>query len=189
MFVHKINADIYLKSIQLADAERVFSLTEESRAYLREWLPWLDTMTEVEHTRKFITHCLQMDANKRSLHTVVSFKGEIVGVASFNEIDWSNRVAYIGYWLGEAYQGHGIITQVVNGLIDLAFNELKLNRVDIRAAAGNQKSRAIPESLGFVNEGRIRKAEWLYDHYVDHVIYGMLAEEWRQLTPKLCTNK
>lgn len=58
------------------------------------------------------------------------------------------------------------------------FNELKLNRVDIRAAEENIKSRAIPERLGFVCEGQIRQAEWLYDHYVNHIVYGMMAAEW-----------
>lgn len=102
------------------------------------------------------------------------------GVAGFNSINWSNNTAYIGYWLGEGYQGNGIMTRVAKALTDYAFTELKLNKVEIRAAVGNKKSRSIPERLGFVNEGCIRKAEWLYDYYVDHVIYGILADEWNK---------
>ena len=45
---------------------------------------------------------------------------------------------------------------------------------------GQRKSLAIPERLGFTKEGTIRAAEWLYDHYVDHVAYGMLASEWKE---------
>lgn len=56
--------------------------------------------------------------------------------------------------------------------------ELKLNRVEIRAGVHNLKSRAIPERLGFINEGTIRQAEWLYDCYIDHVIYGILESDW-----------
>jgi ribosomal-protein-serine acetyltransferase len=63
--------------------------------------------------------------------------------------------------------------------INYAFNELKLNRVEIRCAVENSKSRAIPEGLGFKNEGTIREAEWLYDHFVDHIVYGMLARDWK----------
>lgn len=70
------------------------------------------------------------------------------------------------------------MTKAAKALTDYAFQELKLNRVDIRAAEGNSKSRAIPERLGFVCEGRIRQAEWLYDRYADHIVYGMLADEW-----------
>ena len=40
MFIHKINNDLSLKLIELRDGARVFELTNNSRAYLREWLPW-----------------------------------------------------------------------------------------------------------------------------------------------------
>ncbi|CAM4060852.1 GNAT family N-acetyltransferase [Lederbergia lenta] len=185
MFVHKIDKDLNLKLIQLEDCDRVFELTNQSREYLREWLPWLDTTTKVEDTKKFIQFCMNSYAENKSMNTVILLKGDIVGVAGFNEIDWSNRIAYIGYWLGKEYQGNGIMTRVAKGLTDFAFNELKLNRVDIRAAVENRKSRSIPERLGFVNEGCIREAEWLYDHHVNHIVYGMLAEEWKRTNEDL----
>ncbi|MBD1382661.1 GNAT family N-acetyltransferase [Bacillus sp. IB182487] len=72
------------------------------------------------------------------------------------------------------------LSRVAKALTDYAFNELHINKVEIRAAVENKNSRGIPERLGFVNEGCIRQAEWLYDHYVDHVVYGMLAEEWNE---------
>ncbi|MDQ0243174.1 ribosomal-protein-serine acetyltransferase [Bacillus fengqiuensis] len=178
MFVYTIDEEVSLKLVELKDAERVFELTDHSREYLREWLPWLDMTTSVEDTKSFIESCLKNYAENKSMTTFILYKGVIVGTASYNQIDWSNKVAYIGYWLGKGHQGFGIMTKVAKALTDYAFNELKLNRVDIRAAKGNTKSRAIPERLGFVCEGQMRQAEWLYDHYVDHIVYGMLATEW-----------
>ncbi|QYY44767.1 GNAT family N-acetyltransferase (plasmid) [Aneurinibacillus thermoaerophilus] len=180
MFVHKIDEEVSLKLIELKDAERIFELTNNSREYLREWLPWLDTVTKIEDTKDYIKLSLKGFAENKSLNTVILFNGEIVGVADYHTINWSHKFAYIGYWLGEKYQGKGIMTKVAKALTDYAFNELKLNRVEIRVAVENKKSRAIPERLGFVNEGRIRQAEWLYDHYVDHIVYGMLAEDWNK---------
>lgn len=178
MFIHKIDDDLSLKIIELRDAARVFELTDNSREYLKEWLPWLDLTTTVEDTKAFIKSGLKNFPENKSLNTVILFKGDIVGVAGFNEINWSNKTAYIGYWLGEEYQGNGIMTRVAKALTNYALTELKLNKVEITAAVKNKKSRSIPERLGFVEEGQIRQAEWLYDHYVDHVVYGMLAEEW-----------
>lgn len=178
MFVHKINENLSLKLIELIDGKRLFELTNHSRDYLREWLPWLDNTTELEDTNEFIKICLKGFAENRSLNTVILFKGTIVGVAGFNNINWSNKTAQIGYWLGEEFQGNGIMTKVAKTLTEYAFSELKLNKVEIRVAFENKKSRSIPERLDFVNEGSIRQAEWLYDHYVDHVVYGILVEEW-----------
>jgi ribosomal-protein-serine acetyltransferase len=72
------------------------------------------------------------------------------------------------------------MTKGCQALISYAFNDLELNRIEIRCATGNRKSCAIPERLGFVKEGVVRQAEWLYDHFVDHIIYGMLASEWKK---------
>lgn len=180
MFVHRIDDDIAIRISNLNDAEELFTLTNQSRAYLRNWLPWLDQTTNVEDTKAFLQLCLNNFAKNKGLHTVILYKGKIVGVAGFNEIDWPNKIAYIGYWLSQDYQGHGIMTKVALALTNYAFNELSLNRVEIRVAEENNKSRAIPERLNFQNEGRIRHAEWLYDHYVDHIVYGMLKEEWRE---------
>ncbi|MFJ5717356.1 GNAT family N-acetyltransferase [Neobacillus sp. NPDC093127] len=178
MFSHKIDEEVSLKLIELKDAERIFELTNQNREHLREWLPWLDMTTKIEDTKGFIQMCLKGYAENKSLNAVILFKGEIVGAASFNTIDWSNKNAHIGYWLAAEYQGNGIMTKTARALTDYAISELKLNRVEIRAAVENKKSRSIPERLGFVNEGCIRQAEWLYDHYVDHMVYGMLAEDW-----------
>lgn len=88
-----------------------------------------------------------------------------------------NRKTSIGYWLAEGFQGHGIMTQA---LVEMAFTEYKLNRVEISAAVENQKSRAIPERLGFEEEGCLHQNEWLYDHFVDHILYAVLESKWKR---------
>lgn len=179
MFTYKVDEEVSLKLVTMQDAPRIFELTDGSRAYLKQWLPWLDTTTTVKDTEGYLQFSLQNFAANKGLNTVILYKGEFVGVAGFNEINWSKRTAHIGYWLGESYQGHGIMTRVAKALTAYAFSELKLNKVEIHAAEGNHKSRSIPERLGYVKEGCIRSAEWLYDHYVDHAVYGMLASEWK----------
>lgn len=178
MFIHKIDDDVSLKLQEMRDAERIFELTDASRNYLKEWLPWLEFTTELKDTKDFIKSGSSNFVEGKSLGAVILYKGEIVGIGGFNAINQANKTAYIGYWLGEEYQGKGIMTRVAKALTDYALTDLKLNKVEIRAAVENHKSRSIPERLGYTEEGTIRQAEWLYDHYVDHVVYGMLAAEW-----------
>jgi ribosomal-protein-serine acetyltransferase len=106
------------------------------------------------------------------------FRGEFSGIIGYHGFDWMNRSVEIGYWLGEKFQGHGIMTKSCRTLVDYAFFEYNLNRVQIRCAIGNKKSIAIIERLGFIKEGCTRQAELLYDHYVDLFVYGMTADMW-----------
>ncbi|MGR3764310.1 GNAT family N-acetyltransferase [Rossellomorea sp. NS-SX7] len=179
MFLHKIDEELSLKLVDLKDSEEMFQLVDTSRDHLKEWLGWLDFTNKVDDTKEFIQGCMRSYAENKSMNTVILYKGKMVGTAGYNSINWSNKTAYIGYWLHQDYQGRGIMTRVAKALTDYAFEYHKLNKVDIRAAKENKKSRSIPERLGFVEEGTIRQAEWLYDHYVDHVVYGMLYEEWK----------
>jgi ribosomal-protein-serine acetyltransferase len=106
----------------------------------------------------------------------------LAGVVTFDYIDWSNRAALIGFWLGKSFQGRGIMTRTCSALVDLAFNQLGLNRVEISCAVENKRCRLVPERLGFENEGISRQREWLYDHFVDTVSYSMLASDWKDRT-------
>ncbi|MGN1401959.1 MAG: GNAT family N-acetyltransferase [Bacillus sp. (in: firmicutes)] len=180
MFVYRIDEEVSLKLAEPKDAPLLFEVTDASRDHLRQWLPWLDFTKTEQDTLAFIQGALKGYAENRSMTAVILYHNEIVGCASYNSIDWTNKIAHIGYWLGQDYQGRGIITRVAGALTDYAIKELKLNRVEIRAAVGNKKSRSIPERLGYIYEGCVRESEWLYDHYVDHAIYGMLARDWNK---------
>lgn len=178
MFVYPVNDVVQLRLLTLSDAEEVFRLTDTGRLYLREWLPWVDSTVSVADTREFVQNALRQFAENRGFQAGVVYEGEIVGCVGLHDVNWANRHSSIGYWLAERFQGRGIMTTAVRTAVDLAFNTYQLNRIEIRAAVDNQKSRAVPERLGFEREGVIRQAEWLYDHYVDHAVYGMLSADW-----------
>jgi len=67
------------------------------------------------------------------------------------------------------------MTEAVRVLTDHALSSWELNRVEIRAAVENTPSRAIPERLGFVEEGLLRGAERVGERQLDLVVYAMLA--------------
>lgn len=179
MFKHDVDERTALSTLELRDAEKLFALTDAARNYLYEWLPWVGTTKTPEDTRNFIQSALDQHAQNNGFNCCIRYDGKIVGVIGFSHIDWSNRTTEIGYWLIQEYQGSGIMTKCSRTLVEFAFSELQLNRVEIHVAVGNTKSRAIPERLGFIQEGVLREAEWLYDHFVDSVVYGMLRHDWK----------
>ena len=70
------------------------------------------------------------------------------------------------------------MTAAVRAYVDHAFATWKLNRVMIQAAVENARSRAIPERLGFREEGILREVERIGDRMLDDVVYSMLAADW-----------
>ena len=178
MFAYQVDEHIQLRQLEPRFAEDLFQLIDRNRTYLREWLPWVDGTLSPKDTSHFIQLTLNQIAANNGFQTGIFYQGVIAGCIGLHRIDWGNQKTSIGYWLAAEFQGRGIMTKACKAMIDHIFNELELNRVEIRAAVKNRKSRAIPERLGFTQEGTIRRAEWLYDHYVDHVVYGLLKEEW-----------
>ena len=172
--------DVELDLLDEAQAEELFALVNANRTHLREWLPWLDQNTEVEHTRTFIRATRKQHEERNGFTCGIRFQGQLVGVVGLHAIDWANRKTSIGYWLTRYHQGRGIVTRACRALLPHLFGELGMNCVEIGCAPGNAKSAAIPERLGFTREGLLRQREWLYDHFVDHAVYSLLAAEWRQ---------
>jgi ribosomal-protein-serine acetyltransferase len=95
-----------------------------------------------------------------------------------HSIDWLNRRSSIGYWLARDEQGRGTMTEAVRAHLDHAFGTWRLNRILIQAAVENARSRAIPERLGFREEGVLREVERVGDRMLDGVVYAMLAADW-----------
>ncbi|MFC7688019.1 GNAT family N-acetyltransferase [Ureibacillus sp. GCM10028918] len=179
MFMYPVDEEINLRLVTERDAEEIFQMIDSSRTHLREWLGWLDYSTKVQDTLVNIKNNLIQFLSNEGLDTAIVFKGKIVGKIGFNKINKANKTAYVGYMLDEAFQGKGIMTRATKAIVKIAFEEYGLNKVEIHVATENIKSRNIPKRLGFKEEGTIRSAEWLYDHYVDHVVYGMLRDEWK----------
>ena len=163
-------------------AEELFALTDRNRTFLREWLPWLDATTTVEDTRRFLIQQIHRFADGESLHVTIFYDNKIAGVASFNTIDSINRIGYIGYWLGEEFNGKGIMTTVVQDLIVIGRDFYSLQKIDIRCATSNSRSRAVSLRLGFSHEGTLQRAERVYDQWYDHEVYAFLINPRKRIT-------
>ena len=178
MFEFVVDDEVVLKLLDTIHADQLFELTDSDRPYLKEWLPWVDGSKSIGDTKSFIQATKKQFESNNGFQAGIWYKGNMAGVIGYHGMNWANRSTSIGYWLSERYQRNGVMTKACKAFVNHAFSELNLNRVEIRCAEKNLSSRAIHERLGFVKEGIIREAEWLYDHFVDHVVYGVLAREW-----------
>jgi ribosomal-protein-serine acetyltransferase len=182
MFHVVIAPGFELRQFEQQDAEAVFATVERHRAYLREWLPWVDLTHSAAETGNFIAAKLEQFQARQGPTAAVWLDGEIVGAVGCHPIDWLNRNCHLGYWIAPGHQGKGVITRSVAALLDHLFGEMELHRVTIQCGAGNVKSCAIPRRLGFVREGVLREAQWVNDRWVDLVVWSMLAQHWKTHT-------
>jgi ribosomal-protein-serine acetyltransferase len=175
--VFRISGGLQLRLLGERDAAELHALIEENRPYLARWLPWAAGQTPAE-TEGFVARCHEQLLGNDGFQAAVIVDGSIAGMAGFPRVDWANRLAGIGYWLAEDRQGRGVMTACVRRLADHAFGAWDLSRVEIRAATGNRRSRALPERLGFDQEGILREAELVGDRRLDLAVYAMPAAGW-----------
>jgi ribosomal-protein-serine acetyltransferase len=166
-----------LRLLEESDTQELYSVIETNRDRLARWMPWAAGQT-IDDTLIFIRGTREQLARNDGFQTAVIDDGRIVGVVGFHGIAWQHRSTSIGYWLAGSAQGHGTVTHAVRALVDHAFGTWRLHRVEIRAGIDNTRSRAIPERLGFTQEGVAREAERVGGRYIDQVIYATLANDW-----------
>jgi ribosomal-protein-serine acetyltransferase len=174
----RVNDSVVLRQVSEDDTAELTNLIDRNRTYLREWLPWLDSSTGFHDTARFIGRSLEQADDENGYTFVIVCNGALAGVIGQHYVDSLNRRTEIGYWLDAGLQGNGIVTRSTARLTDYSFTDQDCNRVILHCAVGNGKSRAVAERLGFTQEGILREAEWLYDHYVDLVVYSMLKSQW-----------
>jgi ribosomal-protein-serine acetyltransferase len=179
-FCLPIDSQTDLRLIETKDAAHFFQLIDRNRTYLRQWLGWLDVTRSIPDLEKFIHACSKQFAERTGFSCLIWNQGRIVDIVHLRDCDPINRKAMIGYWVGEEFRGQSFAKKATKTIVDYAFRELKLNRIEIKCATGNVASQAIPKSLGFTNEGILRENEWLYDHFVDHFLFSLLAHDWQR---------
>ena len=178
MFKIIVDEKIELRLLKANDAQELYTLIDLNRDFLRQWLPWLDSVTDKDDSVIFIEKSNEDYESKNGIQAGIWYEDKLVGVIGFHKFDWVNKATSIGYWMGSNYQKRGIMTKACKAMVNYAFKELELHRLEIRCAMGNDSSRDIPKRLGMVNVGTVRDAEWLYDKYVHNVIYEMLEDDW-----------
>ncbi len=174
MFSLKVDEEINLTLANPAYAERMFQLIEFDREYLSQWLSWPALTSKVSDCEAAATQMLHSYADGKSMTCYIFYQEQLVGVAGFNVINHALSLVEVGYWLASAHQGKGIVTRVCRKLISIAFEDLKLEKVQISAAEHNASSRAVCERLGFELEGMIKNAENLNGRIVNHAVYGRI---------------
>lgn len=179
MFKYKIDEDTFLRVLDIHHTDEIFYSINRNREYLREYLPWVDATIAIEDSLDFIQMSKEKHVNGNGFDVGIWYKDEFAGTLGFHSMKKFAGEVSIGYWLDERFTGMGMMTKACSAMINYAFDIYGVNRVEIRCAKSNEKSRAIPSRLGFIQEGIIREGERLSHGREDLIIYGLLRREWK----------
>ncbi len=120
------------------------------------------------------------DATRRIFAAVDSATGEVAGHAELSRVDRKNRSATISRLLvGEpSARGKGLGRQIVSGVLDVAFGEMSLHRVDLYVLEFHVAALSMYKALGFKTEGHLVEARRAGDKYWNAYYMAILKEEW-----------
>ena len=114
-----------------------------------------------------------------ALDDVRGDEAKLVGTCCLVGIDWVSRLAELRIRIGDkSAWGCGLGTEATRILVNYAFEDLNLERVWLRVFEMNPRAIRMYEKVGFVQEGRLRRASFIQGKMVDVLLMGMLKDEW-----------
>ena len=118
------------------------------------------------------------DDRTASFSVVELASDSLAGEALLWAIDMHNRAAHIGLSLRPSFRGKGLATDAVSVLCRYAFITRGLHRLQAETLTDNYAMINVAKRNGFVEEGLLRRSEWVNGQFSDLVILGLLAEQW-----------
>jgi ribosomal-protein-serine acetyltransferase len=174
--VIQIDDHISLHSINERYADEIFALVQKNKAWLQQAMDWPQHVLSVEDSRKMAQGNYLLHHRNYAKMFLILRDEKMVGVFSFNQIEQTNKTAYIGYWLDKSAQGKGVISRALQAIIEKYANAGLVRRFVIRCIVSNTASNQVALRNGFALEGCLKQAEYLNGEFHDQNIYGRIVE-------------
>lgn len=177
---------VLIRAPTAADEREFLALRRESRDWLEPWEPVAPPGYDLfgaDGFERWLSSA-STDTRKRFLicaaeASTVAARGAIVGQVSLGEIIRGPlQQAFMGYWVGKKFAGHGYMTAGLALALDAAFRTMKLHRIEANIQPQNATSIALVKRLGFRKEGFSPRYLEIQGKWADHERWAMLAEEW-----------
>ncbi|WP_030677370.1 GNAT family N-acetyltransferase [Streptomyces sp. NRRL B-1347] len=159
--------------IPVLQAELYDDVVNQARSDTRPWRP----ITPGSQDGQFVVD--DKEQRHASFSVVESGGGTLIGDAVLWNIDNHNRSAHIGLELLPSARGKGYGTDVVAVLCHYGFVVRGLQRLQIETLSDNAAMLRSAERNGFVREGVLRSSAWVMGEFIDEVLLGLLARDWK----------
>ena len=172
---------LILRQFRPSDAQDMFNNWCNSPAVCK-YLSW-DPHRELETTRKVLSGWVEAYQDNTVYHWVIELKENNQAIGSIGALNVSEKhlECFLGYCIGEAFWGQGLMTEAVARVITFLFEEVGLHRIEARHLTKNPASGRVMEKCGMVWEGTLRRNRLMKDGtYGDMNIWAILREDWER---------
>ncbi|NMB38908.1 MAG: GNAT family N-acetyltransferase [Firmicutes bacterium] len=163
---------LLLRPFSLDDAEDMYAYASDP--IVTKYLTWQPHIN-IAQTRKVLNDFF---INKPGIYAIVLKQEQRCIGCIHIRIDDRHDKASFGYVLNRDYWNHGYMTEALDQILELAFNKLKLNRVESTHYARNERSGRVMQKAGMYYEGVGRQEVKIKGTYYDVVHYAILRNEW-----------
>jgi [ribosomal protein S5]-alanine N-acetyltransferase len=172
---------VFLRPPERGDFDAWASLREQSRDFLVPWEPtWPPDALSRAAFRARIARYAEDWRTDQAYNFFIFRSDEILvgGVGLSNLRRGVAETASLGYWVGERFARQGFMTAALPLVLDFAFSQLRLHRVEAACLPTNVPSRGLLAKIGFQSEGRARQYLRIEGKWQDHLLFAILREDW-----------
>ena len=163
---------VLVRRLEPGDAAELFAAIAGSRELHR---PWVDPPASADELRA----SLAQPPDARVAYGVRTDAGELAGVVNLTAIIRGPfQSCFLSYYALVPHEGRGLMRAGLAQVLDLAFGEHELHRVEANVQPGNVRSARLVRSLGFRLEGHSPRYLRIGGEWRDHDHYALTAEEW-----------
>jgi ribosomal-protein-alanine N-acetyltransferase len=172
-------ANVFIRPPGAGDAAAFAALVRQSRGLHERWVSAPSTPAQFASYLRLFGG--RVDTH-RGFVVAQNVDRELVGVFNLSEIVRGVFCsAYLGYYAFAAGAGRGAMSEGLGLVLDTAFRDLRLHRVEANVQPANHRSLEFLSRAGFTREGYSRRYLKIGGRWRDHVRFALLAEDWRAL--------
>ena len=171
---------LVLRCYKPSDAQLMVNSVTESLEHLKPWMSWAYNEPEpIEEKIKILKRARgRFDLGQDYTYGIFNPQEDrLIGGAGLHTRLGENELE-IGYWIHKDFVRQGLVTESTAALIKVAFEIIKVHRIEIHCASENLASAAIPRKLGFTHEGTLRAKTPFLDRWSDSMVWGLLDVEY-----------
>lgn len=184
---------VFLRLPRRRDWRAWSRLRATSQGFLAPWEPaWpADALTKRAFRRRVQQYVHEADMGQGYGFLIFRTGDDVLlGGISLNNIRRGvAQSASLGYWIGEPYARQGYMAEALSAVLDFAFEQLKLHRVEAACLPENAASQGLLRKLGFAEEGYARGYLRINGQWQDHVLFALLYDDPRGVDARAWRHK